>query len=378
MKIIELIEAFEVKRKEKGEVPFKKSALTDPHIVAIINRISAETGVPADTIRDELAQSPTIAYAAEAKKYSPILFDTMAENVVESAAFKHIQDSIRLQKIKFADVAFDWRIFNKLCRLIELEHTPPPGSPPGTRGLFPLIPAGELRRINKILPIFVPNTSDPAMKEFNSVTTAAVYSTGEFVFNTEFMQNLLNYGAAIDVKPSGKKYVANGGTIPNEYCYIEFLILHEIFHYIFADFTTGSKYKQYHPSALNWAMDLRSNYLLVKSGYEQLPMGLFSDDVNLDRIETSTFEKLIQVVDSEMKKLPEELQQWIDKEQSADDHPPNDSSNEEEEEDELKVGDEVVNHETGEVSIITKLYPDGSAEVSDPIRIDKSKIKGSV
>lgn len=310
MRIIDLIEAFVTRTMGKGQVPFKRSAIKDPHIQALIARISKETGVPADVIEKEVGESTTVQRLQEVQKYSPILYDTMAQNAVETAAFNKISKSIKRLDMDFDDVKFDVKIFRKLLQLVQEEN----------KGMFPLTAPGEIRRIYKIIPILVPNT-DPALKLFNEVTTAAATAKGEFIFSVPFMQQLINHAAVVQVKPKMKKYVSNGGSIPDSYCYIEFLIMHEILHYKMGDFLSFKSFQQYPHIAHNWASDLRSNYLLVKSGYEQLPMGLFSDDLNFDRAETSSYRKLIKAVHTEMQKLPLELRQWVEKDIETDYHP---------------------------------------------------------
>jgi hypothetical protein len=356
MRIGEILEAFDFGKKQKGQVPFKKSAIGDPHIQKIIARISKETGVPVADIATELTESNSTKMLEEVRKYSPMLYDTLAQNAVETAAFNNIGNSIKLQKMQFNDVKFDFKTFLKLCDLIRQDHTPPPGSPPEAKGLFPLKAPGEQLRINTIRPILVP-TNNPDLKQFNQVKTAAATANGDFIFDKDFMQQLLNYGKVIEVKPKGKKYVSNGGIIPDEYCYIEFLILHELFHYIFGDFKSGQRFKQYLPIAHNWASDFRSNYFLVKNGYEQLPIGLFSDDLNMDRELTSSYDKLIKVVHDEMQKLPPNLRQWAEQEFESDAHDDDPYV--------PQIGDIVTNHQTGETGIVRRINKDGSIEV-DP------------
>jgi hypothetical protein len=365
MRIKDILEAFDFKKKDKGQVPFKTSTLNDPHIQAIIAEESRETGVPVADIMDELSKSPSTAMLAELKKYSPLLYDTLAQNAVESAVFKRIEDSVKLKKMSFDKVKFDFKVFLKLCELIRLDHTPGPDSPAEAKGLFPLKAPGEALRINSIRPILVP-TNNPDLQAFNQVTTAAATANGDFIFNKEFMQNMLNYGAAIGVKPKGAKYESNGGVIPDAYCYIEFLILHEVFHYIFGDFSMGSRFKQYSHAAHNWASDFRSNYFLVKNGYEQLPIGLYSDDLNFDRETTSSYQKLIKVVHDEMMKLPPHLRQWAENEFESDVHQDDPYT--------PQVGDIVQNHDTGEIGKVTKVNKDGSIEV-DPVDNAKDDIK---
>ena len=353
MYINELIEAFDFKRKDKGQVPFKSSAITDPHIMSVIRKIAAETGVHENTLRDEISNSRELKYYDEVKKYSPMLYDTIAKNAIENAAFNHIGESIKLKKIEFADVKFDWKIFKKLLTLI-MQDNPK---------LWPLIAPGELKRIYKITPILVPS-NNPELKKYNDVTTAAVDPGGNFIFCMPFMQQLINYAAASGVVPKGAKYISNGGTIPDSYAYIEFLILHEVFHYYFGDFSTGNRYSQYQHMAHNWAMDFRSNYILVKSGYEQLPMGLFSDDLNMDRESTKSYGQLIKAVDAEMQKLPEHLRQWIN--DKIDDHPKPPQQPPQPKKPRA-VGDLVKVKSTGQVGKITSINSDGSFEVDTNI-----------
>lgn len=363
MRIKDVLEAFDFSKKAKGQVPFKRSALNDPHIQALIAEESKETGVPVVSIMDELAKMPSAKMLDELKKYSPMLYDTLAQNAIESAVFHRIEDSVRLKKMSFDKVKFDFKIFLKLCELIRQDHTPGPDMPPEAKGLFPLKAPGEALRINSIRPILVP-TNNPDLQAFNQVKTAAATANGDFIFDKNFMQNLLNYGAVIGVKPKGAKYESNGGVIPDPYCYIEFLILHEVFHYIFGDFSMGSRFKQYLPIAHNWASDFRSNYFLVKNGYEQLPIGLFSDDLNFDREITSSYQKLIKVVHDEMQKLPPHLRQWAEQEFESDMHQDDPYT--------PKVGDMVQNNDTGEVGKVTRVNKDGSIEV-EPVPAQEPK-----
>jgi hypothetical protein len=250
--------------------------------------------------------------------------------------------------VNVTNVKFDLKVFRALLKLVKYEND----------AFFPLTAPGEVKRIYDVKPIFVPSNIDD-YKQFNSVSTAAATPSGEFIFNVNFMDQLLYYGAAVDIQPLGKKYVCNGGTIPNNYCYIEFLIIHELLHYAYGDFTSGRRFKQYTHLAHNWASDFRSNYLLVKSGYTQLPIGLFSDDLNFDRVQTNSYKKLISVVDAEMKKLPRQLEAWIEAEFDVDEH---DDTDEEQEPWVPTVGEIVIHNKEGTFGEITKINQDGTYE----------------
>lgn len=347
----QLEEAFDTKVKQKGQVPFRTSSVNDPHIVKIVQQVSTETGVPVADLMKEIQEN--IDKITEIGKYSPMLYDTLILNSAENAAFDLIFRSNK--KVNLESTKFDIKIFRELLKLINYENS----------AFFPLVAPGEVKRIYGIKPIFVPSNIEE-YKPFNSVTTAAATQNGEFIFNYNFMNQLLYYGAAIDVQPLGKKYVANGGTIPNNYCYIEFLIIHELLHYAYGDFSSGRRFNQYSHVVHNWASDFRSNYLLVKSGYTQLPIGLFSDDLNFDRVQTNSYEKLVAVVDAEMKKLPRQLQAWVEVEFDVDNHgdPAAGGQQGEEEEWEPEIGEIVIHNRQGTFGRIVKINPDGTYETT--------------
>jgi hypothetical protein len=330
---------------EKGKVAFKRSDISDAYIAKVIQQVSTETGVPYNDLINEMTAD--IEKFKEVGKYSPLLYDTIIQNYAENSAFKLIWKS--KHPVKKENYKLDVGVFKELLRLVQMDH----------ESFFPLRAPDGLQIINRISPILVPSQRQEYVKAgFNTIETAAVTNTGEFIFNVPFLESLLYYGTAVDVKPQGKKYVDNGGTIPNNYCYIEFIIVHEILHWAYGDFFAGNRFKQYSGRAHNIASDLRSNYLLVKNGYEQLPLGLFSDDLNFDRPETNSYQKLIAVVDRELKKMPKQLQAWIEETTGGDVHPPGDPWK-------PKPGEICLNNKTGGFVMITKDNGDGTYESND-------------
>jgi hypothetical protein len=63
------------------------------------------------------------------------------------------------------------------------------------------------------------------------------------------------------------------------------------------------------PKIINWVGDFRTNYLLVKSGFEQLPIGLFSDHVNYDR--QKSYKEMYDIVKAEFDKLNKDQQEKV-------------------------------------------------------------------
>jgi len=116
-------------------------------------------------------------------------------------------------------------------------------------------------------------------------------------------------------------------------------------------------------------MDFRSNYMLVKNGYDQLPIGLFSDHINYDR--QGRYDAMVKLVHDEMKKLPDPLKDLFNKLSQMDQHPDGGDGGDGQGGDGKgdqpnyvpKVGDTVKNNTTGELGRITAVNADGSVEV---------------
>lgn len=311
------------RRVKVGEAGYKTTALTDKHILDIIDFIAKETGKTREDITKIVENR--IHYELDYFKKSPILCETVSNNIVESVLFDMIGANLMNQS-KYKDgfdsnqvgtpkkcPIFSETIFFKLVRIIKATHNE----------MFPLRGFIDRKVLRNIDFIFVP-TSDKKYMQFNKHKTAAALSGGGFVFNIEFCQMLMNFAHLVGLKGAGNKYVSNGGQIPDEYAYIEFVILHEFMHYTNDDFYYGSilaKNSKLDHKIVNWVGDFRSNHVLVKSGYPQLPVGLFNDSINYDR--QSSYVEMFNLIKSEMEKLPkderDEVSDKID-EFSSDEH----------------------------------------------------------
>ncbi|MEM2159539.1 MAG: hypothetical protein QXN55_01140 [Candidatus Nitrosotenuis sp.] len=305
-----ITEAFINRKFAKGVVKFKKHALNDPEIQAVIDHAAKELKKSKSEILDEINDKVDKfkKYAAKA----PFLFSTILENVVEQTLFEMYEDyAINTPGPKFNAV-----IFRKLVRYIKAEHDT----------FFPLRSFIKSTYLYDPPIILLPNAKYEAESE--QIKTAAADKQGNFYFNVPFMQNLMNYAHIKKVHPAGKKYQSNGGDIPDEYCYIEFVIMHEFMHYSYDDFyyndiiKDNSISKNFKMKIINYVGDFRTNYLLVKSGFEQLPMGLFNDDINYDR--QKSYQEMYDIVKDELLKLNdkdrEELEKMLDN--MSDDHEP--------------------------------------------------------
>jgi len=184
-----------------------------------------------------------------------------------------------------------------------------------------------------ITPDHLPSIKDPALKSAakNNCKTAFCTPNAEMVFSRKFSESLALNALLNKAKPKSKKYKSNGGDIPDHYCYLEFVIMHELLHFSSGDhfYTKGmvarikKKYPKIAGSAhkiLNYVGDYINNWQLAKSGYEQLPLGLFSEKINYDKF--NTYEEMVDYVAEEFQKMADkEREKMQDKmDQNMDDH----------------------------------------------------------
>lgn len=293
-----LLEAFEQRKFSPGQTSFSKSSFSDPHIRKAIAAIANAINVSPQQI--EASIQAEVDKFGEMKNVAPILYGTIMDNIIEDRVFTLLQD----HPVKTSAPQFSKVTFMKLVRAIASEHDE----------FWPLRSFIDKRRLN-------PSYDFPEDPN-HQIKTAAASPSGVFYFNVNFCQKLLDYADVIGLKPAGMKYMANGGDIPDGYAYIEFLIMHEFMHYSNDDFYYGRIIPDANPKIINWVGDFRSNYLLVKSGYQQLPMGLFNDNINYDR--QKTYIEMYRLVESEFNKLNEKQKEEVSKrmDQMSDDHEP--------------------------------------------------------
>jgi hypothetical protein len=100
-------------------------------------------------------------------------------------------------------------------------------------------------------------------------------------------------------------------------------------HYSNDDFYYQKIIPKANNTIINWVGDFRTNYLLVKSGYEQLPMGLFNDSINYDR--QSEYIEMYRLVKEEFEKMNPDDQDKVkgSMDGMSDDHEPGQAEGEE-------------------------------------------------
>jgi len=318
-----LNEAFEARKFQSGRVNFSAHQITDPHIQKAIDIIVKQTKLPKAELEKQVADK--VAEFADIAQKAPLLYGTIVKNIVEDTSFNLMEEH---QALVETAPKFDRTIFFKLIRRIKADH----------EQFFPMRSFLNHKRLYEPTIVITP---DAKFKYLNSCTTACATPKGVFAFNGHFMQQLIDWAHIKNVQPKGLKYVANGGDIPNEYCYIEFVIIHEFMHYTYDDFHYQKMIPNANATIINWVGDFRTNYLLVKSGYEQLPMGLFNDEINYDR--QKTYKEMYDLVEAEFKKLGKDEQEKVKNKlnEQSDDHAPGTSEGGEMEEGEGEPVDDI-------------------------------------
>lgn len=310
---------FEYRKFQPGQVKFSASSWSDPHIQKVAKDIATARGVTVQDIETEVNNKLNEFRDIEQK--APILYQTIKQNIVEDSLWTLFSET----DIPTSAPRFSVTTFYRLVRSIRADHDE----------FFPLRGFIDRRRLMNPQFIFVGDGSEASKKYEKKVKTAAATPNGQFIFNTHFMQKLMDYSFLKGVHPKGRKYVSNGGDIPDEYGYIEFLIMHEFMHYSNDDFYYQKIIPKANPQIINWVGDFRTNYLLVKSGYEQLPMGLYNDAINYDR--QRSYIEMYNLVKSEFDKLKSDQQKKVGDAMDgmSDDHEP---GNEEGEQGEVPEG----------------------------------------
>lgn len=304
-RIHRLNEAFQYRKFQPGQVNFPSSSIQDPFIQKVVQLLAHANNVTPQQI--EQAVEHKVAERNEQAVLIPLLHGTMMKNAVENEVF----DMFWNGDVPVNGPKFNTTTFYKLVRAIRADHDE----------FFPLRGFIDKRRLQNPQYSFVDENTDKK-SPYASVNTAAASPNGDFIFNVRFMQKLMDYSHLKQIKPKGSKYISNGGDIPDEYGYIEFLIMHEFMHYSNDDFYYQKIIPKANPKIINWVGDFRTNYLLVKSGYEPLPIGLYNDSINYDR--QKSYIEMYNLVKQEIDKLPTGDQQSIGKtlDGMSDDHEP--------------------------------------------------------
>ena len=255
---------------KKGKVNFTVADENTPYIINMIKKISNITKEPFDKLLSDIKEE--VKKEVDSYGDSHKFYDVQKQNVIESVVFNRLKDvSAELKTTKF-----DEETFYYMFRAIIAKN----------RSFLKIrdIYTGKKVNFNIILtpaPSFIKQPS-----WVTDVDTAAASPEGDVIFNKKFAQQLIDYAELKGEKPEGSMYKSNGGRVPDSYAYLEFLILHEIYHIVHSD-----HFHQVHKKGMtglmqNYLGDFITNYNLVKAGYKQLPIGLFSNDFNYDHYDS--------------------------------------------------------------------------------------------
>ena len=308
-----------------GETKLKKSSITDARIQNCIKVYAESKGISKNDAEAQFKKELDVTIDSMG---TGILNKNMAENAAERVAFDLISsldpDDMDLEQFGIDDSSdlLDTGYFYDLTQFVLGEN----------REFFPLknpFTTKAVRPFFFITPTHLPLMKDHALKNSaqHHCKTAFCTPNAEMVFNKKFTEGLSLTALVMGIKPKSRKYVSNGGKIPDHYCYLEFVMVHELLHFSAGDhFYTKQmvkllqkKYPKIGNRAhkiLNFVGDYINNWQLVKSGYEQLPIGLFSEDINYEKI--GSYEEIIDVVVQEVLKEDEKMSR--EREEQMDDH----------------------------------------------------------
>jgi predicted metal-dependent peptidase len=279
----------------KGTANFSVSDWNTPYIKHIIQELE-KAGYPLAEIQMGMAED--LEMLEQMNNIVPKLTQTMYQNRVETGLFDFIWHHVDNSKLRSAIGAPKFSRPTMQRLLAEMAAA-------NNGEFFPLRSVVEKTTLSH--PAVEYSEDNPRYKD---ITTAAATPSGNFIFNENFMQALINFAFMKGVKPSSRYFKANGGDIPDAYCYAEFVLAHELLHYTHSDFHKQHTIPNPSHRIINYASDMRSNYILVKSGYSQLPMGLFSDEFNFDKYRD--FNKLYHDIKAELDKLPKDQRTQVE------------------------------------------------------------------
>ena len=306
----------------KSDVKLNTSSTKDPGVVAALELYAESTGIDYKDAKNQF-ESQLALQQAQTKNSKN--HKNTHDNAAASIAFNML-DSLDASSLDLSrwgiddnDDLLDRDYFFDLTQYVLGENAQ----------FFPLKNPFETRAVKPyfyIYPDHAPLMVRPGLRESAAQCETAFCTTkAEMVFSRPFAESLALNALVTGVKPKSKKYKSNGGGIPDHYCYLEFVIMHELLHYSAGDhFYTKQMVKKIqkdYPTIahhahliLNYVGDYINNWQLVASGYEQLPIGLFSEELNYDKFDT--YEEVIKAVADEMLKTaednPNELQDLID------------------------------------------------------------------
>ena len=308
LKFSELLsEQFAKSIDKNAKANFEDVDLSTPYVKKIIKREAKVRGLSVQEITDEL-QARLDMEMENFKHANQRQNAVNMKNMIESILFGYITPSDDLPKVTLKEL-------KEMIKWVRVSN-------PAFFKLKDPITGKKVKVSIHITPAPKFVKQPEWMKQ---VTTAAATANGELIFNVDFCKKLINYAHLKGVKPAGGMYQSNGGNIPDSYAYIEFLILHEIYHIVHADHFYGDTElvklmvregptrwpklmksagwsgdistkkgrktlrraaKRANGQIQNYVGDYITNYELVKKGYAQLPIGLFATDYNYDNFDS--------------------------------------------------------------------------------------------
>lgn len=288
---------------------FLKSNINDVHIQKIIDDYCLYKKIDKNFFIDIILKE----YNEIVSKRKSFIFKEMNDNLIEELIYKYIfEDKDFYENVMKKEIKFDKNILFKLFMMMKAENR-----------LF--MPIKNVYFKKNAIPRIILVPSNLTKYTEKDVPTSACSPECDILMNVDFINKMLYMSKVRGDKPKSKKYVSNGGEIPDEYAIIEFLIAHELFHYVYGDHfysdifakkfcneknikvKNDELYRSIFENLVNITSDFIINYNLIKHyKLPQLPIGLYNSKINYDNYE-SYYSMIKDVFDNMMKEKIEEM-----------------------------------------------------------------------
>ncbi len=202
----------------KGTVKFINTQINEPFVQDILQDYANEHKMGINEVNSKFQEE--IKKTLEYFKETPLMNEQAIEGVVEQVLFNYIP------KDK-PEVTYKVLMENLKEMFLRIQAV--------NKHLFPMRDGSDGRIVEPIIHV---TPAPPFIKQadwLKSVKTAAASAQGDIVFYLPFANDLIYYAEKKGIKAVGTMYQSNGGPIPDNYAYIEFLILHELYHVIHGD-----------------------------------------------------------------------------------------------------------------------------------------------
>jgi len=211
----------------KSNHTLNTSSIDDDNIVGAMRVYANATGTPFAEVKRKVEQgiAETQAATVGSKNHKNVYDNAAASEVFSLLETIPVADmDLSGYGITDTDDLLDRDYFFDLTQYVLGENSQ----------FFPLKNPFESRSVKPYFYIYPDHEflmKSPSLKAAAAQCKTAFCTTkAEMVFSRPFTESLAVNALVAGIKPDSKKYVNQGGPIPDHYCYLEFVIMHELLH----------------------------------------------------------------------------------------------------------------------------------------------------